>query len=50
MEMLYVYADLVAEGTEAEERYLGTAAHLRACGPCSKDFEALLVAVRGTTP
>jgi hypothetical protein len=45
MEVLHVYADLVAEGTEAEERYPGIAA----CGPCSEDFEALL-AVRDTTP
>jgi hypothetical protein len=46
MEMLNVYADLVAAGEPAEQRYPGIAAHLRACGPCGEDFEALLAAVR----
>ena len=46
MEMLHVYVDLVAAGGDAEERYRGIAAHLRACGPCGEDFAALLAAVR----
>jgi hypothetical protein len=46
MEMLHVYVDLVAAGAAAEQRYPGIAAHLRACGPCGEDFEALLAAVR----
>jgi len=46
MEMLHVYVDLVAVGVSAEQRYPGLAAHLRACGPCGEDFEALLAAVR----
>jgi hypothetical protein len=46
MEMLHVYVDLVAAGEPAEERYPGVVAHLRACGPCGEDFEALLAAVR----
>ena len=46
MEMLHVYIDLVAAGEPAEQRYPGIAAHLRACGPCGEDFEALLAAVR----
>jgi hypothetical protein len=46
MEMLHVYVDVVAAGRGAEERYPGIAAHLRACGPCGEDFEALLAAVR----
>jgi hypothetical protein len=46
MEMLHVYVDLVAAGSPAEQRYPGLAAHLRACGPCGEDFEALLAAVR----
>jgi len=37
---------MVAAGGDAEERYPGLAAHLRACGPCGEDFEALLAAVR----
>ena len=47
MEMLHVYADLVAAGEPAEQRYPGLAAHLRACGPCVEDFEGLLAAIRG---
>ena len=46
MEMLHVYVDVVAAGGDAEERYRGIAAHLRACGPCGEDFAALLAAVR----
>jgi hypothetical protein len=43
---LHVYADPVATGGPAEQRYPGIAAHLRACGPCGEDFDALLAAVR----
>lgn len=46
MEMLHVYVDLVAASEPAEQRYPGIAVHLRACGPCGEDFEALLAAVR----
>ena len=46
VEMLHVYVDLVAAGEPAEQRHPGIAAHLRACGPCGEDFEALLAAVR----
>ena len=46
MTMLHVYAELVAAGGPAEERYPGIAAHLQACGPCGEDFEALLAALR----
>ncbi len=45
MRWLHVYVELVAAGGEAVQRYPGIAAHLRACGPCSDDFEALLAAV-----
>jgi hypothetical protein len=47
MEMLHVYAELVAAGAPAETRYPGIAAHLQACGPCGEDFAGLLAAVRG---
>jgi hypothetical protein len=47
MEMLHVYVELVVAGDQAEQRYPGIAAHLRACGPCGEDFEGLLAAVRG---
>lgn len=47
MAMLHVYVELVAQDAEAERRYPGIAAHLRACGPCSDDFEGLLAAIGG---
>ena len=47
MGLLHVYVDLVAAGEPVEQRYPGIAAHLRACGRCGEDFEALLTAVRG---
>jgi hypothetical protein len=50
MEALHVYAELVAAGEPAEERYPGIAAHLRACGPCGEDFDGLLAAIRRETP
>ena len=46
MRMLHLYAELVASGVPAEQRYPGIAAHLQACGPCGQDFEGLLAAVR----
>jgi hypothetical protein len=45
MQMLHVNAEMVASGAQAEQRYPGIAAHLRACGPCGQDFEGLLAAV-----
>ena len=47
VEMLHIYAELVAAGEPAEQRYPGIAAHLRACGPCGEDFEGLLAAIHG---
>ena len=47
MEMLHVYAELVASGEPAQQRYPGITAHLHACGPCGEDFEGLLAAIRG---
>jgi hypothetical protein len=46
MDMLHIFAELVAVGEPADERYPGIAAHLRACGPCGEDFEGLLAALR----
>jgi hypothetical protein len=45
MDILHVYADLVAAGTDAASRYRGVAAHLAACGPCGEDFRGLLAAI-----
>ena len=49
IEMLHVYAELVAAGELAEQRYPGIAAHLQACGPCGEDFDGLLAALRDET-
>jgi GNAT superfamily N-acetyltransferase len=46
MAVLHVYVDLLLDGERPEERFPGVAAHLRACGPCSEDFEGLLAAAR----
>ncbi|WP_182903566.1 hypothetical protein [Microbispora sp. H10830] len=49
MDLLHVYVELVTRHPEAaRRRYPGIVAHLRACGPCSDDFEGLLAAVSGT--
>jgi hypothetical protein len=48
MELLHIYAELVAADADAARRYPGAAAHLRACGPCGEDFDGLLAAVTGT--
>jgi hypothetical protein len=45
MAVLHIYVDLTATGENAAECYPGVAAHLLACGPCSEDFTALLIAV-----
>jgi hypothetical protein len=47
MELLHVYVETVVANPNAAQRYQGIAAHLRACGPCSEDFEGLLAAVVG---
>jgi hypothetical protein len=49
MRLLHVYVDLAATDADAAaQRYPGIAAHLRACGPCSEDFDGLLAAIRDT--
>jgi hypothetical protein len=43
MERLHEYAELhAADPARAKERYPGIEVHLRACGPCSTDFDGLL--------
>ena len=49
-EMLHVYAELIAAGEPAEQRYPGIAAHLQACGPCGGDFDGLLAAIHDEAP
>ena len=50
MEMLHIYAELVASGAPAGQQHPGIAAHLQACGPCGEDFEGLLAALRDEAP
>jgi hypothetical protein len=53
MEMLDVYAELVAAGSDPAARFPGIRAHVLACGPCADDLEGLLIAITGgpsTTP
>jgi hypothetical protein len=51
MNVLHVYVELVASRPDvAADQYQGIAAHLRACGPCSEDFEGLLAAVTEGNP
>jgi hypothetical protein len=45
LELLHVYATLVADDAGAAERHPEIAAHLRACGPCAEDLDALLEAI-----
>jgi hypothetical protein len=46
MELLHIYVELVAsDAAAAQERYPGIAVHLKACGPCSEDFDGLLAAI-----
>lgn len=45
MDILHVYADLLAAGADAASHYRGVAAHLAACGPCGEDFRGLLAAI-----
>jgi hypothetical protein len=43
MDLLHAYADrYVTDRAAAARRYPGILTHLRACGPCSTDFEGLL--------
>ncbi|MDF1604077.1 hypothetical protein [Nocardioides sp. YIM 152315] len=47
MEVLDVYAELVAAGSDPADRFPGVKAHLLACGPCAEDLEGLLAAITG---
>ena len=48
--VLHVYADLIAAGQNAGDRYPGVAVHLAACGPCGDDFAGLLAAIATEQP
>jgi hypothetical protein len=49
MEILHVYAEIVAAGQDPELLYPGVTAHLRACGPCAEDLHGLLEAIRASS-
>ncbi len=42
MQVLHVYAELLAGGSDAAAAHPAVAAHLRACGPCEQDLAGLL--------
>ena len=50
MDMLDVYAELVAAGEDANDRFPGLYAHFLACEACAEDMEGLLAAIVGGTP
>jgi hypothetical protein len=50
MEMIDVYAELVAAGSDPAARFPGLHAHFLACGPCAEDLEGLLIAITEETP
>lgn len=45
MELLDVYADLIATDNDAALRHPDIAVHLAQCGPCSEDLTGLLNAI-----
>ena len=45
MELLDVYAELIANNADAAVRHPDIAAHLAQCGPCSQDLAGLLHAI-----
>jgi hypothetical protein len=45
MEMLDVYAELSAAGSDPAARFPGLHAHLLACGPCAEDLAGLLATI-----
>jgi hypothetical protein len=45
MEMLDIYAELLARGSIPSKRFPGLHAHLLACGPCAENLEGLLAAI-----
>ncbi|MCU1490480.1 MAG: hypothetical protein JWM85_1885 [Acidimicrobiaceae bacterium] len=50
LEFLHAYVELVASDAAAQEHYPGIAVHLKACGPCSEDFDGLLAAITDPAP
>lgn len=49
MELLDVYAELIADGSNPAKRFPGLHAHFLGCGPCAQALEGLLAALTGET-
>jgi len=49
VEMLDVYAELLAGGSAPSQRFPGLHAHFLACGPCAEDLEGLVAALTDRT-
>lgn len=47
LEMLDVYAELLAAGHDAAERFPGLRGHFSTCGSCAQDLVGLLAALTG---
>jgi hypothetical protein len=45
MELLDVYAEILADNGDAASRHPDIAAHLAQCGPCAEDLTGLLHAI-----
>lgn len=50
MDLLDVYADLLAADQDAALRHPAVAAHLDQCDPCSDDLAGLLEAIHASPP
>jgi hypothetical protein len=49
LRILHVYVEAVLDdesGSKVARRYPGVTAHLLSCGPCTEDYEGLLLAAR----
>lgn len=46
MQLLHVYAELLAADQDAAHHHPDVAAHLDACGPCAQDLAGLLAALQ----
>jgi hypothetical protein len=49
MEMLDVYAELLAAGNDPSKKFPDIHAHFLACGPCAQDLDGLLTALTDET-
>lgn len=50
MDVLHVYAELVAGGADAQARHGHVAAHLAVCGPCNEDLDGIVALLAQDAP